>query len=78
MGQLRKLIKQSKLELVSWKLKISIWLLFLNFIYLDDTPGIESLIKQGINISAGFGDSLYYKPIHLAAELGKKPIKLLF
>jgi len=40
----------------------------------DDTAGIEDLIEQGTNINAGLGDSSYYKPIHLAAELGSEDV----
>ena len=48
-----------------------------NFIYatyLDDTPAIESLLgsDQQLNVNAGYGNSSHYKPIHLAAEFGKK------
>ena len=41
--------------------------------HLDDTSGIENLIKtKGMNINTGFGNWSYYRPIHLAAERGKK------
>lgn len=38
---------------------------------LDDTAAIATLLDQGLNVSTGFGNSSYFKPIHLAAELGK-------
>ncbi|XP_055309732.1 putative ankyrin repeat protein RF_0381 [Sitodiplosis mosellana] len=42
------------------------------FIRQNDTTAIENLIQSdpGLNINAGFGGSSYFKPIHLAAELG--------
>ena len=41
--------------------------------YLDDTTAIEKLLQvdQGLTVNTGFANSSYYKPIHLAAELGK-------
>lgn len=45
----------------------------INLFHPDDTTAIANLLQsdQELNINAGFGNSSYYKPIHLATELGK-------
>lgn len=68
---LRKLIKHSKSDDASEVFQCNLEYFMP---YLDDTTAIERLLQsdQELNVNDGFGNSSYYKPIHLAAELGKE------